>query len=343
MPPTYMLTLDARKVPLDQAYLYPEWFGDLDPELVVFLVGTIRREPYADITVTELIEPQQVQTLKVRHEYSLRPEDILEAAQGRWWHQKMGADAVDMGRIQQNLVVEQRMVIKVGDHLVGGTPDKLYYDPRRKCDVLVSRKTRTVRWWRWWKQGIATLEDEELQESLYAHLCRHGVYKETGKPVKRYPMHAILHFMIRDWSKRDARRARDKGEPYPPPFGAIPIELMPDPKAAAYLRVRLEAHMAARKALDAHLPECSDRDRWTNRKKQPLRCMDYCPVATFCHQWRREGPSGFDAPAPPPNGNGTLKKSRRSDNPSEPARGGARAGVPPGSSNKKTRGHVYEV
>jgi len=340
MPATHLLTLDNRKIPLDEAHLHPDWFGDMDPEMITWLVSTVRRSAYADITVTELLEPPQVQTLRSRHDYAIRLEDILEAAQGRWFHQQMEERGA-LARVQRDLLVEHPIVMKVSDKIVGGTPDKIYFDPRRGCDVLVSRKTRKVKWWHWWKRGIATLEDESLQESLYAHLARHGTFKGTGKPVKRDPQKAFLHFMIRDWDKAHARKARDRGEPYPPPFGVLPLDLMSDARAAAYLKVRLQNHMQARQKIDGQLPECSDRERWTNRRNEPLRCLDWCPVSVVCHQWRREGPSGFDLPPAGANGTTTEPKTKtsRRKRPSA-AWGEAGTGVPP-ASPAKTKGTYW--
>lgn len=140
------------------------------------------------------------------------------------------------------------------------------------------------------------------------------LFRSQGLPVENLRIRAIL----RDWMKSKALREND----YPPiPFMSLEIPLWDMEKAEAYVRRRLELHMAAERNGSVP-PPCTDEEKWARppayavvrpkttravrvlptydeavawaeanmrlpytieeRKSESVRCRDYCRVRAVC-------------------------------------------------------------
>lgn len=210
-----------------------------------------------DISVTRLIAPPRIVTLRRHHE-----DEIEEDASDRIWS-LMGSSVHRMLELSasDDCVVETRLIMPVqGLHLedgpltwkVSGQPD--VYDKKELS--IYDYKVTSV-----WSLIFGEHADWEAQVNLQAMLHRH-----KGDKVERGYIVAVL----RDWQNSKARHEKN----YPPTaVKKIPIPLWPQEQCVAYTQERLKLHQKAQldyiasgKSSQA-LPMCSEEERWYRGQK----------------------------------------------------------------------------
>jgi hypothetical protein len=275
------------------------------PELLKFAV---RNDTYSNggswRTITELISPAKISTLKRRHENELTEDVVysLYTMQGQIAHgivERASQEMKDHGWIS-----EQRLHKEVLGKKISGQFDLFHPATGELLDVKYSSGWSA-------KKGEAKPE-WAAQTNLLALLLG-----EAGHNVKRI---RIL-LLIRDWSKPEAARNPD----YPQdPAVYLEVPVWSKAETENYLIERVRAHMDA----ETKLPECTPIERWAkpsewairkvgNQRAIPggvfadevaahakllmlgsgyeiihrpganTRCALYCPVNKFCDQFKQ--------------------------------------------------------
>lgn len=258
------------------------------------IVRAITNDPYeggGDISVTTLIAPPQMRSLKIRH-----GDELEEDAADRIWSLIGQAVHSILERIDDGSIKEERLYMDVLGWSVSGQFDRYFNGS------LIDYKITSV-----WsvKQGIKREWEEQL--NLLAVLCR-----ANGYVIKGLGITAIL----RDWRKNEALQYAD----YPrSQIQTINIPVWPQDKAIEFMYDRVSLHQ--RVASGEHVP-CSNEERWYRGEKwaamkkkrksavrlfddqksadkfiesgkadevvyRPgvyLRCEQYCSVSKFCKQ-----------------------------------------------------------
>lgn len=279
------------------------------------LVNMAMRDTYtkgaARISITELINSPRIRIMRAKHRDMIVEDvaDRLWALMGRALHH-----VVEQGADSEHLP-EERLFLEVhGIKISGGIDLQIV---RRDVDgnpiaVDLSDYKLTSAW-----AVMNPKMDWERQLNCYAHL----VEKTKGIPVTGLTINAI----VRDWSKREARRNPD----YPQaPMVVLPIRLWEADEREYYVKTRVLMHLDAERADDwgESLPRCSDEERWyrpgklavvkdgrvralklfeenereaaeahaaENKAKvearpgENKRCEEYCPVAEWCDQFAK--------------------------------------------------------
>lgn len=186
----------------------------------------------ADISVTDLLAPPRMVTLKVQHKDSL-VEDVADMA-ARF----IGTTVHDeLEKHKQTEESETRVFIDVAGWVVGGKPD--HFDPT--TGHLQDYKTIKA------SEYMYGLKEERTQQlNIYAEMLRLNGY-EVNK------LSAILFIVDFSWP------AQERDRRYPPrSIVEVPIEMWPRERTQQFIRDRVAVHRAARVAL----PECTNEEKW---------------------------------------------------------------------------------
>lgn len=268
----------------------------------------------ANISVTELINPPRIRALRRDHDHELEV-DVSECGfmlLGTLLHELLCMDGVSpetyLKRIENAeaaSVTEQQLTAKVGDWVISGTFDRLYFDGQMA--YLQDWKLSSV-WGAILDRGAKS--EYIAQLNVYRWLCaQHGLQVD-----------ALQNIMVfRDWSKREAERKRE----YPQhQFMIYNNEVWSIEQTEAYIKERIAIH----KASETSLPLCNDEERMSRpgkyvvkkrgnkkatklcdsreeaeryikdhpkkgpfepvsyREGEHVRCQSYCDVAQFCEQ-----------------------------------------------------------
>ena len=270
------------------------------PDPIISAVTGDFRPKEKRISVTTLINPEQLETLRREHF-----DEIEEDASDRiWLLLGNSVHAMLQNQDQDNALVEEHLEMPIDingeEWVVSGRSDLL------SDGVLTDYKCTSV-----WSFILGDKKEWEAQLNLYRLL-----YHEIGFEVNKLQIVAIL----RDWSKSSAKFKED----YPPvPVHVQPIRLWSIDEARNYLHTRMIAHV---QAIKHGIPRgCSDEERWLrgeawavkksgNKRAMPggvheaeedakrfaseqsvpteiehrpginVRCQDYCPVMPWCEQ-----------------------------------------------------------
>lgn len=256
------------------------------------LVRALENDPYdpgeCDITVTRLIRPPQLQALHEAH-----AGELVEDASDRVWALLgQGIHAVLERSAEPGALVEHRLFAQAAGWTISGAVDRMAPPPHAPGHVEIEDiKTTTV-------YGASQGLKPEWRDQLRA---LQWLAEENGHRVSGLSVIAVL----RDWSR--SRAQRDRAYPQGPvvtfgvrPFG--PMDLAP------WVVERVRAQQEARKALaeGRPLPPCTDADRWTSERGEPVRCLSYCPVRMVCQQSPHR-----PAPVADPGGARTGPQPRR--------------------------------
>lgn len=261
----------------------------------------IKSDPYtrgnADYSVTEIIAPPRQIILKRRHE-----NEITELASERIFALVGQSIHSILERSNKHGTSERRLTIDVLGKRISGAMD-LYLEGN---GTLLDYKTTSS-----YSVKAGGKDEWEKQLNVYAHILR-----ANEQPVNALKVVAIL----RDWSKMEAKREQS----YPQKqVAVVDIPLWAPERVQAFIESRVKALIEAEK----NLPECSAEDRWArqdvwavhkfgrktaiklhesgtnaqnhlamlgkdhfveHRKGQSIRCENYCAVAPFCEQYKKQ-------------------------------------------------------
>ena len=186
----------------------------------------------SDISVTDLLAPPRMVTLKEQHGKEL-VEDVADMAAryiGTVVHN-------DLEKHKQTEESETRVFIDVAGWVVGGKPD--HFDPA--TGHLQDYKTIKA------TEFMYGLKEERTQQlNVYAEMLRLNGYDVSKLTAVVF----IVDFSF-PASERDRR--------YPPrSIVEIPIEMWPRNRVQQFIRDRVAVHQAAR----VTLPNCTDEERW---------------------------------------------------------------------------------
>jgi len=263
------------------------------------LVDAVRNDSYtsggADISVTTLLKPPRMVALEKQHK-----DELTEDASERIWSLIGQIPHGILERASTTGVAERRLQITVEGWTVSGAMDRYVDGLLQDYKVVTAYK---------FKDGGVPVEYEQ-QLNIYAEILR-----RHGDPVRRAEIVGIL----RDWSKLEARRDAN----YPQTQVIVrEVPLWSPTKAQAFIRERVILHKQAR----VTLPQCGDEDRWARPTKyavmregqaravklfesqveaeayakegkkltvetrpgELVRCANYCNVAQFCDQFKKE-------------------------------------------------------
>jgi hypothetical protein len=257
----------------------------------------------SDATVTEIIGPPQLATLRRKH-----AEEIEEDVSDRIWA-LLGQVVHDiLRRANVSDLVESRYATEVLGWKVSGQFDRLSLMPGEGgfAGLLQDYKVASV-----WEAIYGVKPERTQQLNLLAEILRRNGFNIGALEIV---------FIFRDWKKSEARR-----DPQYPQVQVLrqPISLWTSSQATRFLEQRVRVHQDARNS--GILPECSEEDRWargtryavmkpggkravklcdtmqeakqhaatikgayvTVRLGESIRCTGYCPVKDFCPQYRQ--------------------------------------------------------
>lgn len=257
-------------------------------------VDAVKRDSYTgggDISVTKLIDTPQRRALHKQYG-DLVVEDVIERMFSMWGQVAHGI----LERSDQEAIVEERLYMEVAGWKLSGQLDRLL----TKDEAIEDWKTLSV-----YKKDTDSFEKQLNIYRLLAH--------KNGYTVNHLRVLAIY----RDWRRFEAKRGGD----YPPiPFAVIDIPVWTIEQTEAYVAERVALHQAADKG---EITLCTDEERWATpttyalmkeggkkatkvaQSKEELgdppkgyfieerpggyrRCAEFCDVAPFCSQYKRE-------------------------------------------------------
>jgi hypothetical protein len=280
------------------------------------LAAAIRNDAYVQVgrmSVTGLMQPPQKKVLEYRYRDKITTDvsENIFSLFGQAVHSVLERSAT------VNEVAEKRYVVTIRGWEISGQVD-LFESLHASGGLLSDYKTLGTL-----SYMIGGKSEEWAQQlNAYAYL-----FSKHGVEVKQLQIVAIL----RDWSKRKARRDRD----YPQAgVQVISVPLWPLEKTEKWIEDRVQKHQAAESMLEKNLPPCSDAERWMGETKwavmkegrksalrvfdtegeadalvvekgaghakvsrpgEAIRCQDYCKAAPFCPQLKRDLPEGVEA------------------------------------------------
>lgn len=282
---------------------------DSTGEMPRLLFDRIRRSNYhrgdADFTVTELIQPSKIWSLKKEHKDEIRSEadSLLLAMMGSAFHEYM-ADQIGYSASWYS---ERRLRRKLSSGVtVSGQVDA--YD-LNEC-ILWDFKTCSV----WSAKDDKVKPDWQFQLSAYAWLLEWELF---GNPAPSPVADLRVMAIYRDWRKAESRRY----DWYPnAPYKVIKVPLLND--IGERIEARIKSHNDA--LIDAQGTYCTREERWSQPDKfavyskpgmkRPMRvfdspkeaaelaskaeqrfvikrigrdtrCEEYCSVSQWCEQF----------------------------------------------------------
>lgn len=200
------------------------------------LYAAIAQDDYtrgeSDISVTDLLSPPRLVTLREQHRDELS-EDAADMA-ARFIGTVVHA-AVEKHKVTEE--AEKRIYITVDGWVVGGKPDIFDPETGQLGDVKTIKATEFM-------YGLKAEREQQL--NVYAEMLRLNGYSVSG---------LTAHLVIVDFSFPASERDRR----YPPrSIVEIPIEMWPRNRVQQFIRDRVAVHQAAR----VTLPLCTGEERW---------------------------------------------------------------------------------
>ena len=266
------------------------------PQTVLNALASDEYKVRPGYSATTLIKPPQIKALQDRY-----GDDEQDPISRLWSVLGTAVHNVMEKNVSENACAETYITMPWKDTTIHGTID--HYEDGVISDFKVTSA---------WKAVRGDYSDWEQQLNIYAYLLS-----------QEKPVHSLqIIGLFRDWSKMQATRSPD----YPQaPVVTIPITLWEPEVQYEFIDQRVQAHEMAASLEDNALPECSDHDRWYTgtkyavmkkgnkravklhdnldeatshaaqdskcyveiREGEHKRCMEYCPVASKCQQWRR--------------------------------------------------------
>lgn len=266
------------------------------------IVAAVSNDSYtkgdADFSVTELLSPPQIARLTKLHD-----NEIVEDVSDRIWSLLGQAVHAIIERASNNVTSLTETTIKsnYGGVTIKGQADHVALD----SGTLYDFKVTTV-----WKLSGNNIPEEWVQQT---NIYRRMLGKEHGILINQIAVIAIL----RDWSKREAKRRFD----YPQTqVLRLDIPVWSDEETDAFIYARIAAHnnpnaqcteeeiwaKPARYAVmrqgrqsavrvfdtlaeaEAYLASLPASHYIETRPGEAVRCQSYCRVAQFCEQWKND-------------------------------------------------------
>jgi hypothetical protein len=271
-------------------------------------VNVLKRPTYskgaAHLSVTQLINSPKIVALTKKFEDELEQDvsDMVWSIFGSAIH-----GILEHGK-DDNHIVEERLHTMVDGWKISGAVDLQVVNDLGGISI---RDYKTCSVWAVMNEKV----EWEQQLNIYAWLV------ETVKEDFHVTDLGIVA-IIRDWSRREAARNPD----YPQaPVKEIPIKIWPYQDREAFIKERISKHSACEFAMetDEDLPPCTPEEMWEKpttyalKKKGGVRaikvyetqeeaekafdpkaheievrlgsrtrCESFCPVNTYCQQWR---------------------------------------------------------
>ena len=198
---------------------------------------------YGDYSATSLIDTPRIVQLKKRygHLVQVDPERQMASFIGTGVHNYFEDTLRQYAALNKDYELERSVFDSVGGRLITGRFDILY-DQKHIYDI----KTAKV----WKKIFDPEMVDWHAQQNIYAWLLRRrGVAIESINIVAVYL----------DWQKGNALRDRN----YPQErVQQYRLNLWSPERQEAFIRERLDLHVAAENLSDNELPACSPEERW---------------------------------------------------------------------------------
>jgi len=271
------------------------------------IVKAIEGDPYSrgesDISVTELIAPPRIISLRRKHKDQISVEaiDLVWSLYGRVMHNILE----QAGESVQDVITEERLFTEQNGWTVSGSFDALAMSSKGK-DAYAITDYKFVTAWRF----VDGMPEEMIQQlNLYAELLRRHGYEVRE---------LFLVALYRDWSKNRAKG----NSSYPQKAVEVhEVPLWDQKRTTAFMEKRIGMHKQAQESL----PKCTRKERWTNppqpqwalmkdgrksaiklyndadeaeraktsndnyvvfRAGTDVRCENYCDVAQFCSQYQ---------------------------------------------------------
>ena len=271
-------------------------------------INVLRRPTYskgaAHLSVTQLINSPKIVALTKKFENELEQDvsDMVWSIFGSAIH-----GVLEHGK-DHNHIVEERLHAMLDGWKISGAVDLQVVNELGGISI---RDYKTTSAWAVMNEKI----EWEQQLNIYAWLV------DTVKEDFHVTDLGIVA-IIRDWSRREAARNPD----YPQaPVKEIPIKIWPYQDREAFIRERICHHSACEFAMetDEELPPCTPEEMWEKPTTYALkkaggvraikvyetqeeaekafdpkvheievrlgsrtRCESFCPVNTYCQQWR---------------------------------------------------------
>lgn len=263
------------------------------------IFDAVTNDPYdkgeADYSVTGLMTPPRISALMEKHGH-----EIIEDASSRIWSLLGQSIHTILERAERTALAEKRLYTTIDGVRISGKFDRFVLED----GVLQDYKVTSV-----YKAMRPISEDFIAQQNAYLLLLLRNGY--TAKSTQ-------LVYILRDWHRPTARRDRGVYPPYGIVIQDVPV--WSEEKTVEFLRLRIHLQKSAR---GASLPLCTREERWQNedtyaakkpdakkayrlfghlsdavafqannpdyditlRRGEPKRCLDYCPVSSFCSQF----------------------------------------------------------
>ena len=271
-------------------------------------INVLRRPTYskgaAHLSVTQLINSPKIVALTKKFEDELEQDvsDMVWSIFGSAIH-----GVLEHGK-DHNHIVEERLHAMLDGWKISGAVDLQVVNELGGISI---RDYKTTSAWAVMNEKI----EWEQQLNIYAWLV------DTVKEDFHVTDLGIVA-IIRDWSRREAARNPD----YPQaPVKEIPIKIWPYQDREAFIKERISHHSACEFAMetDEELPPCTPEEMWEKPTTYALkkaggvraikvyetqeeaekafdpkvheievrlgsrtRCESFCPVNTYCQQWR---------------------------------------------------------
>ncbi len=231
------------------------------PALEAVLEGA--RTPVCGVySVTEIPNPYQSVYLSRNNPYYVKPENLLRAAIGTAWHEKVAKHK------NSRYVIEEYFEVKINGLTLRGQPD--LYD------------TKLKRLWDYKHIGFypaKLMMDRKWEKVGYGQQINCYYHYHFPKAEELW-----LDIAIRDWSPQLKVRYGI------PCWIKIQVPFIPFEKVNALVTERITTHAEIQET--GKFPECTPDEMWMNNKaRRPNRCLDYCGGADFCAQlkkWKEE-------------------------------------------------------
>jgi len=248
--------------------------------MLAAMAATQIKECYCDASITELLPAgmQRQRFLRARHDYHVKPDDMVRLMWGLAVHYLLEANA------SPGVATEQRLTVDLDGLKVGGTPDtaQLWQPGTLRWGhalEMVDWKTTNVANVRHvLADGPAKLAEGAAQLNGYWTLANISpdspILKADLDPAKVEPV-LVLEHLCRD--HRDYEAARPGKGPYPRWHEPFEVPAAPVAATLATIRAAIRKWKAADKLKDDDLPKCDEKLLWGGR-----RCRDYCEAAPFC-------------------------------------------------------------
>lgn len=269
-------------------------------------VNVLKRPTYskgrAHLSATQLLNSPKIVALTKKFEDELEQDvsDMVWSIFGTAIH-----GVLEHGKDDHH-IVEERLHATVDGWRISGAVDLQIVEE----DGISIRDYKTTSAWAVMNEKI----EWEYQLNIYAWLV------ESVKKIRVKDVGIVA--IIRDWSRREAAKNPD----YPQsPIKEIPVTLWPNEERESFIVERINLHSACDFAMetDEELPACTPEEMWekptmyalkkkggaraikvyTNleeaqqacdpnvhdvevRMGSRTRCESFCPVNTYCQQWR---------------------------------------------------------